>query len=143
MPKSFNFKTKPTATASATNPTSKPNQSVFGQPSDSTVPLPLSAPTLSHKVKMGGFLISVKLSVRMSCWQVGAVPSWMTAQAAQTNPQAQETSEPVKSLLIRIGTGIKKLAEFADHVDKIRNAIEGVYKLAGAIWPVFLLLWPN
>ena len=50
---------------------------------------------------------------------------------------------PAKGLLTRMGTGIKKLAEVADDIDKIRNAVEGVYKLARAIWPVLLMMWPN
>ena len=35
------------------------------------------------------------------------------------------------------------IAEVADRVDKIRNAIEGVYKLAKVLWPIFLLMWAN
>lgn len=143
MSTGFNFKTKPTATAPAANPTNKPNQSVFGQLPDSTEPLLLSAPTLWREIKTGDFPASVKLSERFSCWQVGAIWSWIAAHVAQTQTPAQGTSEPTKSLLTRMGSGIQKLAEVADGIEKIRNAIEGLYKLAGAIWPVLLLLWPN
>lgn len=48
---------------------------------DSTAPLPFSAPTLWRKVKAGEFPAPVKLSQRVTCWQVGAVRAWMTAQA--------------------------------------------------------------
>ncbi len=61
------------------------------------------------------------------------------------SPTQQESavSAPVKGLLTRMGTCIKKIAEVADRVDKIRNAIEGVYKLAKVLWPIFLLMWAN
>ena len=63
-------------------------------------------------------------------------------KAEPTNP-VSTLSTPAKGLLTQMGTGIKKLAEVADGVDKIRNAVEGVYKLARALWPIFLLMWPN
>lgn len=47
-------------------------------------PLPFSAPTLWRKVKAGDFPAPVKLSARVTCWQVGAIRAWMNAQAAQT-----------------------------------------------------------
>ena len=46
-------------------------------------PLPFSAPTLWRKVKAGTFPKPVKLSERVTGFQVGAVRAWMTAQAAQ------------------------------------------------------------
>lgn len=45
------------------------------------VPLPFSAPTLWRKVKAGTFPKPIKLSERVTCWQVGAVRAWMNVQA--------------------------------------------------------------
>ena len=44
-------------------------------------PLPFSAPTLWRKVKAGTFPKPVKLSERVTGWNVGAVRAWMTAQS--------------------------------------------------------------
>jgi len=44
-------------------------------------PLPFSAPTLWRKVKAGTFPKPVKLSERVTAWNVGLVRAWMTAQA--------------------------------------------------------------
>ena len=44
-------------------------------------PLPFSAPTLWRKVKAGTFPKPIKLSERVTCWNVGAVRSWINAQA--------------------------------------------------------------
>ena len=44
-------------------------------------PLPFSAPTLWRKVKNQTFPAPVKLSERVTAWNVGAVRAWMTAQA--------------------------------------------------------------
>ena len=46
----------------------------------SPVPLPFSSPTLWRKVKAGTFPKPIKLSERVTCWQVGAVRQWMAAQ---------------------------------------------------------------
>ncbi len=43
-------------------------------------PLPFSAPTLWRKVKAGTFPKPIKLSERVTAWQVGAVRAWMAAQ---------------------------------------------------------------
>ena len=48
---------------------------------DPPAPLPFSAPTLWRKVKAGTFPKQIKLSARVTGWQVGAVRAWMTAQA--------------------------------------------------------------
>lgn len=48
---------------------------------DTPAPLPFSAPTLWRKVKAGTFPTPVKLSERVTAWNVGAVRAWMTAQA--------------------------------------------------------------
>ena len=45
------------------------------------VPLPFSAPTLWRKVKAGTFPKPVKLSERVTAWNVGTVRAWMAAQA--------------------------------------------------------------
>ena len=48
---------------------------------DNPAPLPFSAPTLWRKVKAGTFPKPVKLSERVTAWNVGAVRAWMTAQS--------------------------------------------------------------
>lgn len=48
----------------------------------SPTPLPFSAPTLWRKVKAGTFPKPIKLSERVTAWNVGTVRAWMTAQAA-------------------------------------------------------------
>ncbi|MHB1199173.1 MAG: helix-turn-helix transcriptional regulator [Polaromonas sp.] len=48
---------------------------------DHPAPLPFSAPTLWRKVKAGTFPKPVKLSERVTAWNVGTVRAWMTAQA--------------------------------------------------------------
>ena len=50
---------------------------------DSPAPLPFSAPTLWRKVKAGTFPSPVKLSERVTAWNVGAVRSWINAQASK------------------------------------------------------------
>ena len=45
------------------------------------VPLPFSAPTLWRKVREGTFPKPVKLSNRVTAWNVGTVRAWLTAQA--------------------------------------------------------------
>lgn len=44
-------------------------------------PLPFSAPTLWRKVKDGTFPAPVKLSARVTAWQVGAVRGWLESIA--------------------------------------------------------------
>lgn len=48
---------------------------------ENPAPLPFSAPTLWRKVKAGTFPKPVKLSERVTAWNVGTVRAWMTAQA--------------------------------------------------------------
>lgn len=50
-------------------------------PASSVAPLPFSAPTLWRKVKAGTFPKPIKLSARVTAWQVGQVRAWMAAQA--------------------------------------------------------------
>ena len=47
---------------------------------DTLAPLPFSAPTLWRKVKAGTFPKPIKLSERVTAWQVGAVRTWIEAQ---------------------------------------------------------------
>jgi predicted DNA-binding transcriptional regulator AlpA len=49
---------------------------------DIPAPLPFSAPTLWRKVAKGTFPKPIKLSERVTAWNVGTVRAWMTAQAA-------------------------------------------------------------
>lgn len=49
---------------------------------DSTAPLPFSAPTLWRKVKAGTFPKPIKLSERVTAWNVGDVRAWLLAQEA-------------------------------------------------------------
>lgn len=46
---------------------------------NSPAPLPFSAPTLWRKVKAGTFPKPIKLSERVTAWNVGTVRAWMTA----------------------------------------------------------------
>lgn len=46
------------------------------------VPLPFSAPTLWRKVRNGTFPKPIKLSERVTAWNVGAVRAWLTEQEA-------------------------------------------------------------
>ena len=46
-------------------------------------PLPFSANTLWRKVKAGEFPAPVKLSSRVTCWNVGTVREWMQEQASK------------------------------------------------------------
>lgn len=49
---------------------------------ETLAPLPFSAPTLWRKVKEGTFPKPVKLSERITGWNVGDVRAWMAAQAS-------------------------------------------------------------
>jgi predicted DNA-binding transcriptional regulator AlpA len=44
-------------------------------------PLPFSAPTLWRKVKAGTFPRPVKLSERVTAWNVGSIRDWLNAQS--------------------------------------------------------------
>ena len=44
-------------------------------------PLPFSAPTLWRKVKAGTFPKPIKLSQRVTAWNVGAIRAWMSTQS--------------------------------------------------------------
>lgn len=46
-------------------------------------PVPFSSATLWRKCKTGEFPKPVKLSERVTAWEVGAVRAWLEAQAAK------------------------------------------------------------
>jgi prophage regulatory protein len=46
-----------------------------------TAPLPFSANTLWRKVKNGSFPAPVRLSLRVTAWNCGAVRAWIKAQS--------------------------------------------------------------
>jgi predicted DNA-binding transcriptional regulator AlpA len=69
---------------------------------NSTAPLPFSAPTLWRKVKTCDFPAPVKLSARVTCWQVGAIRAWMSAQAAQTYTPALVAPKRSKNALATV-----------------------------------------
>ena len=58
---------------------------------DTRAPLPFSAPTLWRKVKAGTFPAPVKLSERVTAWNVGAVRAWIASHCAtqQAGTQAK------------------------------------------------------
>ena len=49
---------------------------------ESTAPLPFSEPTLWRQVKIGAFPKPIKLSQRVTAWNVGAVRAWLLAREA-------------------------------------------------------------
>lgn len=59
-------------------------------------PLPFSEPTLWRKVKEGSFPAPVKLSERVTAWNVGTVRAWMAAQEALTYNPGVAGENPVK-----------------------------------------------
>ena len=58
---------------------------------EAQAPLPFSAPTLWRKVKAGTFPAPVKLSERVTAWNVGSVRAWIASHCAtqQTGTQAK------------------------------------------------------
>lgn len=51
---------------------------------ETPAPLPFSAPTLWRKVRAGTFPKPIKLSERVTAWNVGAIRAWLAAQARAT-----------------------------------------------------------
>ena len=49
---------------------------------EAQAPLPFSAPTLWRKVKAGTFPKPIKLSERVTAWNVGAVRAWIASHCA-------------------------------------------------------------
>ena len=66
---------------------------------EATAPLPFSAPTLWRKVKNGTFPSPVKLSERVTAWNVGVVRAWMRAQEALIYNQACTASNSKRTEL--------------------------------------------
>ena len=61
-----------------------------------------------------------------------------TVEKTRVEAEHAKASEPAKSLLARTGAAIKKTAEIADSLDKIRKAGEGAYTLAASVGPMLL-----
>lgn len=59
---------------------------------DTPAPLPFSAPTLWRKVKAGTFPAPVKLSERVTAWNVGAVRAWIASHCATQQAGTQAKS---------------------------------------------------
>lgn len=60
-----------------------PDSGFVRQPQLIPSPLPWSSATLWRKCKRGEFVAPVKLSERVTAWNVGAVRRWLAAQAAK------------------------------------------------------------
>ncbi|MBB6579946.1 hypothetical protein HNP33_004070 [Comamonas odontotermitis] len=63
-----------------------------------------------------------------------------TIEKSRVETEHAQASEPAKSLFARAGAVIKKTAEVADNLDKIRKAGEGTYTLAASVGPL-LVTW--
>ncbi|MDH1673918.1 hypothetical protein [Comamonas aquatica] len=63
-----------------------------------------------------------------------------TIEKSRVEAEHAKASEPAKSLFARAGAVIKKTAEVADNLDKIRKAGEGAYTLAASVGPL-LVTW--
>ena len=61
-----------------------------------------------------------------------------TVEKSRVEAEHAQASEPAKSLFVRAGAVIKKTAEVADNLDKIRKAGEGAYTLAASVGPLLL-----
>ena len=61
-----------------------------------------------------------------------------TVEKSRVEAEHAQASEPTKNLFARAGAVIKKTAEVADNLDKIRKAGEGAYTLAASVGPLLL-----
>jgi len=61
-----------------------------------------------------------------------------TVEKSRVEAEHANASEPAKSLLARTGAAIKKTAEIADSLDKIKKAGESAYTLAASVAPMVL-----
>lgn len=59
-------------------------------------------------------------------------------EEARVQAEYKKASEPAKSLVVRMSTTIKKVAEVADSLDKIKKAGESAYTLAASVAPMVL-----
>lgn len=64
-------------------------------------------------------------------------------QEPRIKEESAKASEPARSLLARTSAAIKKTAEIADSLDKIRKAGEGAYTLAASVGPLLLTYGQN
>ena len=60
---------------------------------DLATPLPFSAPTLWRKVREGTFPKPVKLSDRVTAWNVGTVRAWLATQQSHAYDTAAVTAK--------------------------------------------------
>ena len=60
---------------------------------DTPAPLPFSAPTLWRKVKAGTFPKPIKLSERVTAWNVGTVRAWLATQQSHAYDTAAVTAK--------------------------------------------------
>jgi hypothetical protein len=63
-----------------------------------------------------------------------------TIEKARVEAEHSKASVPAKGVFARAGAVIKKTAEVADQLDKVRKASEGAYTLAASVGPM-LLTW--
>ncbi|PIF18168.1 MULTISPECIES: hypothetical protein [unclassified Acidovorax] len=63
-----------------------------------------------------------------------------TIEKSRVEAEHAQASEPAKTIFARAGAAIKKTAEIADSLDKIRKAGEGAYTLAATVGPL-LVTW--
>ena len=61
-----------------------------------------------------------------------------TIEKSRVEAERAQASEPAKKLLARAGSVIKKTAEIADSLDKIKKAGEGAYTLTASVVPLLL-----
>lgn len=66
-----------------------------------------------------------------------------TVEKSRVEAEHAQASEPTKNLFARAGAVIKKTAEVADNLDKIRKAGEGAYTLAASVGPLLLTYGQN
>lgn len=66
-----------------------------------------------------------------------------TVEKSRVEAEHAQASEPTKTLFARAAAVIKKTAEVADNLDKIRKAGEGAYTLAASVGPVLLTYGQN
>jgi len=63
-----------------------------------------------------------------------------TIEKSRVEAEHAQASEPAKTFFARAGAVIKKTAEIADSLDKIRKTGEGAYTLAATVGPL-LVTW--
>lgn len=66
-----------------------------------------------------------------------------TVEKSRIETEHAQASEPAKNLFARAGSVIKKTAEIADSLDKIKKAGEGAFTLAASVGPLLLTYGQN